>query len=168
MPARIEFKRSPRIALCSGKLAIDDLQLIVIWRPVRRSQRQPLKRPHHRVYLPDFACRERAHGESSRSIRSHKSFPPQVQQRFSKRRTADSQVRRESRLIDSASRRKLPSKQAFKNLLPHIVSQRTLGTHTAYGLCVRYRFSNSSRVQSVLMSVIRSTARIPSRWSISC
>src|SRR5207237_6872871 len=39
---------------------------------------------------------------------------------------------------------------------------------SAYGLEARYRFSNSSRVQSVFTSVIRSTARMPSRWSISC
>src|SRR5437016_10889260 len=39
---------------------------------------------------------------------------------------------------------------------------------TAYGLAARYRFSNSSRVHIVLMSTMRSTARMPSRWSISC
>ncbi len=53
-----------------------------------------------------------------------------------------------------------------KNLPLRATFFRSLHSHfavVAYGLLERYRFSNSSRVHKVLMSMLRSTARMPSR-----
>src|SRR5215203_129791 len=75
---------------------------------------------------------------------------------------------------DSYTRHRLLEHSAGIFLEALLTPEPRAGTHElfhsslAYGLPALYLLSNSSRLQRVRGLIMRSTARTPSRWSISC